>query len=79
MREFGWTWEYIDDCLTLPRLYAINESWASCPPLHRMIAAFLGYGKAGRARQPDENEALASAMMMGGGRAIDDSEGDDGF
>jgi hypothetical protein len=30
----GWTWEYIDVNLTLPRLEALQKHWLDCPPIH---------------------------------------------
>ncbi len=30
------------DALTLPRLAALNRYWADHPPVHLMIAAYLG-------------------------------------
>ncbi len=41
----GWTWEYIDDCMDLPRLSVIYKKWKRTPPVHIMIAAYLGYLK----------------------------------
>ena len=38
----GWTWDYIDDFVTLPRLYALNEYWIEHPPIHLTMAAFAG-------------------------------------
>ncbi len=38
----GWTWEYIDDHMTIPRMTAINKYQSSHPPIHVMIAAYLG-------------------------------------
>ena len=41
----GWSWEYIDDSMTLPRLSAINSYQKAHPPLHIMVAAYLGVNK----------------------------------
>ena len=41
----GWTWEYIDQNMTLPRLEDLNRYWAQYPPMHRLVAAYLGFGK----------------------------------
>ena len=38
----GWTWEYIDENMTLPRLYEMSEYWAEHPPLHLLVAAVVG-------------------------------------
>lgn len=28
----GWTWEYVEEHMTLPRLYALIETWKQQPP-----------------------------------------------
>jgi hypothetical protein len=38
----GWSWEYIDDYMTLPRLYGMMDYWKDHPPLHIVLAAFVG-------------------------------------
>lgn len=40
----GWTWEYIDEHMTLPRLAEMSAYWKNNPPLHSMIAAYFGIG-----------------------------------
>jgi hypothetical protein len=42
----GWTWEYIGQCLTLPRLEAMYAHWRRFPPVHVSAALFAGTGKA---------------------------------
>lgn len=39
MDAFGWTWEYIDEEMTLPRYRAITERWKTFPPLSVTAAA----------------------------------------
>ena len=39
----GWTWDYIEDSLTLPRYYALADYWQEHPPTHLLVAAFMGY------------------------------------
>jgi hypothetical protein len=46
---FGWTWEYIDEFVTVPRLMEISEYWKMVPPMHEVVASFLG-GKRESAR-----------------------------
>lgn len=41
--SLGWTWDYIDNNMTLSRLEAMNEYWAENPPVHQLVAAYLGY------------------------------------
>lgn len=38
----GWTWDYVEDNITMPRLRALHEEWRRCPPLPIMVAAWLG-------------------------------------
>jgi hypothetical protein len=57
MTTFGWTWEYVDDEMTLPRLHAIFRQWKRFPPVHIMVANYLGY--------KDETPAQASGPLDG--------------
>jgi len=34
----GWTWEYIDEHMTLDRLAALNKHWETFPPVHKQLA-----------------------------------------
>lgn len=38
----GWTWEYVENQLTLPQMRAMYEEWQHNPPVPMMVAAFLG-------------------------------------
>lgn len=38
----GWTWEYIDAQMDLPRLFAMDKFWRRHPPLRDMVQAYLG-------------------------------------
>jgi hypothetical protein len=36
----GWSWEYIGQCMTLPRLYAMVRYWnTSAPPMPETVSA----------------------------------------
>jgi hypothetical protein len=59
MTCFGWSWEYIDEQMTLPRLRAIWKQWNRFPPLHMMVGAYFGYGKEKKAAA-ETNEPLDS-------------------
>lgn len=37
----GWTWEYIENEVTLPVLESIQAAWKYRPPLHRMVASYF--------------------------------------
>lgn len=67
----GWTWEYIDENMTLPRVISLNKHWAEFPPVHIGLTmfskAFLGTGK----KKPDKRgnlQDLMQAFGMAGGR-----------
>ena len=38
----GWTWDYVEEHMTMPRLKALHEEWRRHPPVPLMIAAYLG-------------------------------------
>lgn len=58
MTAFGWSWEYIDDNMTLPRYYEISEQWKKWPPLHLAILAYIGYTeKNGSKENAEKKEA----------------------
>lgn len=50
--------------MTLPRLYALNNYWMDHPPIHVLVAAYLGAGadKPKKARTMDEMIADFSGM-----------------
>lgn len=41
-QAFGWTWEYVDESMTLPRFREITEYWIHQPPVHVLVARYLG-------------------------------------
>ena len=41
----GWTWDYVENHMTVPRLKAMHEEWQRNPPLPLMIATYLGIRK----------------------------------
>ena len=56
----GWTWEYIGQCLTLPRLFAMHSIWRRYPPLIVAAASLLGVKP--EAAVPQTREDVAKAM-----------------
>jgi len=38
----GWSWEYIDDQMDIPRLLKMNRYWRTNPPVREMVQAYLG-------------------------------------
>jgi hypothetical protein len=53
---FGWTWEYIDEFVTLPRLKEITAYQKKHPALHELVAAFMGVGTKKGPKQVDAAE-----------------------
>jgi hypothetical protein len=50
----GWTWDYVEDTLTIPRFLALQEYWRDCPPVHLMVAGYLGYKRTSIRQPPKE-------------------------
>ena len=40
--ELGWSRDQVLDQIDLPFLEDLSRAWADCPPLRRMVAAYLG-------------------------------------
>jgi len=68
--DTGWTWDYIDEYMTLPRAEALGRLWATRPPLARAvvaIAAALGVVPANRPAPAGQSlDALAQELGMAG-------------
>lgn len=41
--------------MTLPRLAAMTEYWRSSPPLHQLVAAYIGYKPAVKAKMIEQD------------------------
>lgn len=55
----GWSWEYIDEYMTLPRLYGMMEYWQEHPPVHILMAAKLGLkSRRSRRKSSPKNEDM---------------------
>lgn len=57
----GWSWEYIDEHMTLPRLAALTRYWDQFPPLHVLVAGAVGY----EARKPAADPGELFEMLGG--------------
>lgn len=54
----GWSWDEVEDRLTIPRLHALARHWAETPPPHlllRVIAQALGWRPARKTDTPDDS------------------------
>ena len=69
---FGWTWDYVEQNITAPRLLALYGYMEKNPPLHMMVAAYLGLS-AEEKKTGDLDELLA--MFPDG--SIKDAGGND--
>ena len=70
---FGWTWEYVDEFMTLPRLNGILKYWGKQPPLFLMVGWYLGIGdkdrgvkKAKDMTDSEKAEFMDKLAMIGG-------------
>lgn len=64
----GWTWDYIAEHVDLPRLAALNTYWDNHPPVHVMVAAYLGIkpATASASGEQDFGELFAIGTMIEG-------------
>lgn len=54
----GWTWEYIDENMTLYRLAAFTNHWLEYPPVHISFTGFIrGLGGKKRPAQTSADDA----------------------
>jgi hypothetical protein len=59
----GWTWEYIDEFLTLPRLNALFEHWAEYPPVHITAALFAGIKSDGNVKRKRPSKKIQNVWQ----------------
>lgn len=38
----GWTWDYVEETLTIPRLKSLQSEWQKHPPVPLLLAAVYG-------------------------------------
>lgn len=55
----GWTWDYVENNITMPRLRALHEEWQRHPPLPIMVAAYLGI----KQKEEGTGEELVERIM----------------
>lgn len=62
IQSTGWTWDYIDQSMTVPRVVALFKHFDKSPPLHAMVAAYLGVNtSSGGGKSQDLGELIAMA------------------
>ena len=38
----GWTWDYVAENVDLPRLECLSRYWDRFPPVHVLVASYMG-------------------------------------
>lgn len=68
----GWTWDYVAENIDLPRLKHLNAYWAAHPPVHILVAAYMGYK--GQKSAQEQEESADEVISMLGGNTLSESE-----
>jgi hypothetical protein len=71
MDAFGWSWEYIDEEMTLPRMAAISKHWDKIPPLSISLAGIamaLGVKKPEKMTAEKAQSSMDELLGMMGGQ-----------
>jgi len=67
IEAFGWSWEYIDEEMTLPRMEAITKRWEVVPPLSVSIASIASaLGVKREPKKAPEQSMDELVALMGG-------------
>lgn len=69
----GWTWDYVADAVTLPRLAALSRVWASRPSVADSVAMVLrafGWKPPSRRTTRRKDDALAELAALPFARAV---------
>jgi hypothetical protein len=53
----GWTWDYVENRVTMFHVRALSRYWRQHPPMHLLLAADVGY-KAPAAVAPTQSTPL---------------------
>ncbi|MFS1524440.1 hypothetical protein ACL7TT_10055 [Microbulbifer sp. 2304DJ12-6] len=61
---FGWTWAHIRENVDLPQLEAMNRYWKRFPPVHVLVAAFVGYQGGKPSSEPGSAEELLAMLPL---------------
>jgi hypothetical protein len=79
----GWTWEQVEQQLDLHRLAALKRQWRRHPPVHHLVAAFLGHkpddgpgAPSAQAASADLDQLAASAVVIKSAPKLDTSAWD---
>lgn len=62
----GLPWDQILDEWDLPRLDAMTRYWNDHPPVHVMVAAYLGVKPSNQSKQPSKSNPQESLQQLAG-------------
>jgi len=71
IEHLGWTWEYIDEEMTIPRLEALYRQWDKVPPLSVSVAC-IAYAMGMERKTPT---TISSASSVKAGCEVDNIQG----
>jgi hypothetical protein len=60
----GWTYSYVEEELDMPLLVMLAEEWEENPPVHMLLAAFMGYKPKSKSRVNDPAELAALVSLL---------------
>jgi len=52
----GWSWEYIDESMTIPRMNELTHYWQQSPPIHLAFKHMFGDVKEPVNEKPNEED-----------------------
>jgi hypothetical protein len=55
----GWSWDEIENTVTMQRLEALCRYWKKNPPVHKLFAAYVGY------KPKDDEHVFNGAELFG--------------
>lgn len=62
----GWTWEYVGEHMDIPRLRKMQHYWEENPPLHVLVASYMGVG----VRKDKKQSSAGAEMIIGMGPSV---------
>jgi len=60
----GWTWDYVRDHVDLPMLQALEDEWLDRPPVHHLVASYLGYERPAQIEAKNDESLMALMASM---------------
>lgn len=70
----GWTWDYVAENIDLPRMKHLGDYWAQHPPMHILMASYVGFKPQAMPSENDEQGDIAEALNALGGDTLSEDE-----